>query len=154
MILPILNFLPKVLTLRGLSPEPRSPDTIYSLPERNNFPIPPFNMDLVDAFRELALTIQTNRNQSEFKPEGFSGLPTEDFDLFVQKFTQWCDFLGKTIEERRQFLPFLLKGYAYEKYSGFSDETKEDYGTLLRCVKASHTFFLIAKIRIIYSWRF
>ena len=95
-------------------------------------------MDLAESFRELALSIKTNRHHSELQPDPFKGLPNEDFDLFLQKFTQWCDFLDKSVDERRQFLPFFLKDNAYEKYSRFTDEVKEDYPTLIRLLQ--HTF--------------
>ena len=133
-----LDHFPKVLPLRDLTEDYSDTDTDYSQPERNNSPLFPVTMDLAESFRELALSIKTNRHHSELQPDPFKGLPNEDFDLFLQKFTQWCDFLDKSVDERRQFLPFFLKDNAYEKYSRFTDEVKEDYPTLIRLLQ--HTF--------------
>ena len=64
-----LNEFPRVLRVRGLSTNSFESDTEYSEPERDNQPTPPMDAGLINAFHELSLSIKTNRNHPELRPD-------------------------------------------------------------------------------------
>ena len=108
-----------------------SPTHVYDSPNSADTDIIPIpynnNMDLADAFRDLANALGAT---GKFNAPPFSGKEGENISAFIKKFDRFCDINQKDEQYKTTTFPLYLDGRAFTLYERLDDDVKADYTTL------------------------
>ena len=87
------------------------------------------NQNIVRAINNLSHALRND--QISLRPTSFDGSGQQSFDLFLEKYTKFCDYTNKNQDERLKLFPLCLKDNAFEFYCNLPEEIKNEFDQLI-----------------------